>query len=133
MLHLLGATGLINFSFNNISLKQIFRETEDHVMFNKTIKLTSVFTICLFANMEENLKTGNILTFYFYFHRVKPSFLEYLSYLLNFMSVIAGPCNNFKDYIAFIEGRHTHMKLLEVNRKQKDFHSLPEPSPTVSF
>nr|XP_037861672.1 lysophospholipid acyltransferase 1 isoform X2 [Chlorocebus sabaeus] len=62
--------------------------------------------------------------------KVKPSFLEYLSYLLNFMSVIAGPCNNFKDYVAFIEGKHIHMKLLEVNRKQKGFHSLPEPSPT---
>lgn len=46
------------------------------------------------------------------------------------MSVIAGPCNNFKDYVAFIEGRHTHMKLLEVNWKEKGFHSLPEPSPT---
>ncbi|XP_025773105.1 lysophospholipid acyltransferase 1 isoform X4 [Puma concolor] len=46
------------------------------------------------------------------------------------MSVIAGPCNNFKDYIAFIEGRHTHMKLLEVNWKQRGFQSLPEPSPT---
>nr|XP_015090071.1 lysophospholipid acyltransferase 1 [Vicugna pacos] len=62
--------------------------------------------------------------------KAKPSFLEYLSYLLNFMSVIAGPCNNFKDYVAFIEGRHTHMKLLEVNWKEKGFHSLPEPSPT---
>ncbi|XP_036205639.1 lysophospholipid acyltransferase 1 isoform X4 [Myotis myotis] len=62
--------------------------------------------------------------------KVKPSFLEYLSYLLNFMSVIAGPCNNFKDYIAFIEGRHVHMKLLEVNWKEKGSHSLPEPSPT---
>ncbi|XP_026896202.2 lysophospholipid acyltransferase 1 isoform X3 [Acinonyx jubatus] len=62
--------------------------------------------------------------------KVKPSFLQYLSYLLNFMSVIAGPCNNFKDYIAFIEGRHTHMKLLEVNWKQRGFQSLPEPSPT---
>nr|XP_035955299.1 lysophospholipid acyltransferase 1 isoform X1 [Halichoerus grypus] len=62
--------------------------------------------------------------------KVKPSFLEYLSYLLNFMSVIAGPCNNFKDYIAFIEGRHIHTKLLEVNWKQRGFHSLPEPSPT---
>lgn len=67
-----------------------------------------------------------------YVHRVKPSLLEYLSYHLNFMSVIAGPCNNFKDYIAFIEGRHIHMKLLEVNWKQRGFHSLPEPSPTVS-
>ncbi|KAI5130354.1 Lysophospholipid Acyltransferase 1 [Manis pentadactyla] len=62
--------------------------------------------------------------------KVKPSFLEYLSYLLNFMSVIAGPCNNFKDYLAFIEGRQTHMKLLEVNWKQKGLHSLPAPSPT---
>ncbi|KAF4013707.1 hypothetical protein G4228_004681 [Cervus hanglu yarkandensis] len=62
--------------------------------------------------------------------KAKPSFLEYVSYLLNFMSIIAGPCNNFKDYIAFIEGRHTHMKLLEVNWKEKGFHSLPEPSPT---
>ncbi|TKC37283.1 hypothetical protein EI555_010943 [Monodon monoceros] len=62
--------------------------------------------------------------------KAKPSFLEYVSYLLNFMSVIAGPCNNFKEYIAFIEGRHTHMKLLEVNWKKKGFHSLPEPSPT---
>uniref|UniRef100_A0A8C2ULX4 Membrane bound O-acyltransferase domain containing 1 n=2 Tax=Chinchilla lanigera TaxID=34839 RepID=A0A8C2ULX4_CHILA len=61
--------------------------------------------------------------------KVKPSFLEYLSYLLNFMSVIAGPCNNFKDYVAFIEGRHIHMKLLGVNWKHKGFHSLPEPSP----
>eukprot|EP00069_Balaena_mysticetus_P020244 bmy_12645T0 len=62
--------------------------------------------------------------------KAKPSFLEYVSYLLNFMSVIAGPCNNFKEYIAFIEGRHIHMKLLEVNWKEKGFHSLPEPSPT---
>uniref|UniRef100_G3T1N1 Membrane bound O-acyltransferase domain containing 1 n=1 Tax=Loxodonta africana TaxID=9785 RepID=G3T1N1_LOXAF len=62
--------------------------------------------------------------------KVKPSLLEYLSYLLNFMSVIVGPCNNFKDYVAFIEGSHTHMKLLEVNWKQRGFHSLPDPSPT---
>ncbi|XP_021116235.1 lysophospholipid acyltransferase 1 isoform X5 [Heterocephalus glaber] len=64
--------------------------------------------------------------------KVKPSLLEYLSYLLNFMSVIAGPCNNFKDYVAFIEGRHTHMKLLGVNWKQKGFHSLLEPSPNTA-
>ncbi|XP_052584918.1 lysophospholipid acyltransferase 1 isoform X2 [Peromyscus californicus insignis] len=62
--------------------------------------------------------------------KVKPSLLEYLSYHLNFMSVIAGPCNNFKDYVAFIEGRHIYMKLLEMNWKQRGFQSLPEPSPT---
>jgi len=67
------------------------------------------------------------------FHRTRPSLLEYLSYLLNFMSIIAGPCSNYKDYIAFIEGRHVHMKLLEVNWKQKGYDRLPEPSPTVSF
>ncbi|MEJ1284644.1 membrane bound O-acyltransferase domain containing 1 [Cricetulus griseus] len=64
--------------------------------------------------------------------KVKPSLLEYLSYHLNFMSIIAGPCNNFKDYAAFIEGRHIHMKLLEVNWKQRGFHSLPEPSPSAA-
>nr|XP_044992653.1 lysophospholipid acyltransferase 1 isoform X2 [Jaculus jaculus] len=62
--------------------------------------------------------------------KVKPSLLEYLSYLLNFMSVIAGPCNNFKDYVAFIEGKHIHMRLLEMHWKQRGLHSLPEPSPT---
>ncbi|XP_038246283.1 lysophospholipid acyltransferase 1 isoform X3 [Dermochelys coriacea] len=62
--------------------------------------------------------------------KIRPSLLEYLSYLLNFMSVIAGPCSNYKDYIAFIEGRHMHMKLLEVNWKQKGYDRLPDPSPT---
>ncbi|KAJ7396764.1 Lysophospholipid acyltransferase 1 [Pitangus sulphuratus] len=62
----------------------------------------------------------------------RPSLLEYLSYLLNFMSIIAGPCSNYKDYIAFIEGRHVHMKLLEVNWKQKGYDRLPDPSPTQS-
>ncbi|XP_010209626.1 PREDICTED: lysophospholipid acyltransferase 1 [Tinamus guttatus] len=62
--------------------------------------------------------------------KTKPSLLEYLSYLLNFMSIIAGPCSNYKDYIAFIEGRHVHMKLLEVNWKQKGYDRLPDPSPT---
>ncbi|EMP40406.1 Lysophospholipid acyltransferase 1 [Chelonia mydas] len=62
--------------------------------------------------------------------KIRPSLLEYLSYLLNFMSVIAGPCSNYKDYIAFIEGRHVHMKLLEVNWKQKGYDRLPDPSPT---
>ncbi|XP_053914860.1 lysophospholipid acyltransferase 1 isoform X4 [Cuculus canorus] len=64
------------------------------------------------------------------FSGTRPSLLEYLSYLLNFMSIIAGPCSNYKDYIAFIEGRHVHMKLLEVNWKQKGYDRLPDPSPT---
>ncbi|XP_069469678.1 lysophospholipid acyltransferase 1 [Ambystoma mexicanum] len=59
----------------------------------------------------------------------RPSLLEYLSYHLNFLSILAGPCSNFRDYIAFIEGRHVHMKLLEVNWKGKDYDRLPEPSP----
>uniref|UniRef100_F6WIK0 Membrane bound O-acyltransferase domain containing 1 n=1 Tax=Monodelphis domestica TaxID=13616 RepID=F6WIK0_MONDO len=62
--------------------------------------------------------------------KVRPSFLEYISYLLNFLSVIAGPCSSYKDYVAFIEGRHIHMKLLEMNWKQKGYSSFPNPSPT---
>ncbi|XP_061449176.1 lysophospholipid acyltransferase 1 isoform X2 [Rhineura floridana] len=61
--------------------------------------------------------------------KARPSFLEYLSYQLNFMSIIAGPCSNYKDYIAFIEGRQVQMKLLEVNWKQKGHDRLPDPSP----
>ncbi|KAL8182461.1 UNVERIFIED_CONTAM: hypothetical protein K2H54_056727 [Gekko kuhli] len=61
--------------------------------------------------------------------KIRPSLLEYLSYLLNFMSILVGPCSNYKDYIAFIEGRHVQMKLLEVNWKPNGNDKLPEPSP----
>uniref|UniRef100_A0A665SV48 Membrane bound O-acyltransferase domain containing 1 n=1 Tax=Echeneis naucrates TaxID=173247 RepID=A0A665SV48_ECHNA len=37
---------------------------------------------------------------------VRPSLIEYLSYNLNFLSVLVGPCTNYKDYVDFIEGRH---------------------------
>nr|XP_020637322.1 lysophospholipid acyltransferase 1 isoform X4 [Pogona vitticeps] len=63
------------------------------------------------------------------FSGTKPTLLEYLSYHLNFLSIIAGPCSNYKDYIAFIEGRHVQMKLLDVHWKQKGFDRLPDPSP----
>uniref|UniRef100_A0AAR2M6B2 Membrane bound O-acyltransferase domain containing 1 n=1 Tax=Pygocentrus nattereri TaxID=42514 RepID=A0AAR2M6B2_PYGNA len=39
-------------------------------------------------------------------YSTRPSLLEYLSYNLNFMSILVGPCSNYKDYIEFIEGRH---------------------------
>ncbi|XP_075069234.1 membrane-bound glycerophospholipid O-acyltransferase 1 [Mixophyes fleayi] len=55
----------------------------------------------------------------------RPTFLEYLSYHLNFMSVLAGPCSNFQDYVAFIEGRHIQTKLLE----GKGYTKFLEPSP----
>uniref|UniRef100_A0A3Q3WQ63 Uncharacterized protein n=1 Tax=Mola mola TaxID=94237 RepID=A0A3Q3WQ63_MOLML len=42
---------------------------------------------------------------------VRPSVIEYLSYNLNFLSVLAGPCSNYKDYIDFIEGRHISERL----------------------
>uniref|UniRef100_A0A8D0BD12 Membrane bound O-acyltransferase domain containing 1 n=1 Tax=Salvator merianae TaxID=96440 RepID=A0A8D0BD12_SALMN len=61
--------------------------------------------------------------------KTKPSLLEYLSYQLNFMSIIAGPYSNYKDYIAFIEGRHVQMKLVEVPWKQRGHDRLPNPSP----
>ncbi|ETE68526.1 Lysophospholipid acyltransferase 1, partial [Ophiophagus hannah] len=61
--------------------------------------------------------------------KTRPSLLEYLSYHLNFMSIIAGPCSNFKDYIEFIEGRHVQMKLLKVSWKQRNCDRFPDPSP----
>ncbi|KAK1173396.1 lysophospholipid acyltransferase 1-like isoform X1 [Acipenser oxyrinchus oxyrinchus] len=61
--------------------------------------------------------------------KARPTLLEYLSYNLNFLSILAGPCSNYKDYIAFIEGRHIAMKPLERNRKPNGYSRLPEPSP----
>uniref|UniRef100_A0AAY4ERK3 Membrane bound O-acyltransferase domain containing 1 n=1 Tax=Denticeps clupeoides TaxID=299321 RepID=A0AAY4ERK3_9TELE len=45
------------------------------------------------------------------FHSSKPSLLEYLSYNLNFLSILVGPWNNYKDYIDFIEGKHAERRL----------------------
>uniref|UniRef100_A0A4W3HMV3 Membrane bound O-acyltransferase domain containing 1 n=1 Tax=Callorhinchus milii TaxID=7868 RepID=A0A4W3HMV3_CALMI len=61
--------------------------------------------------------------------RVRPTFLQYCSYHLNFLSILAGPTSNYKDYIAFIEGSHINMKLLEINWKKKGYRTLPDPSP----
>ncbi|XP_034285136.1 lysophospholipid acyltransferase 1 [Pantherophis guttatus] len=61
--------------------------------------------------------------------KTRPSLLEYLSYQLNFMSIIAGPCSNFKDYIDFIEGRHVQVKLLKVSWKQRSDDRFLDPSP----
>lgn len=41
----------------------------------------------------------------------KPSLIAYLSYNLNFLSVLVGPCSDYKDYIDFIEGRHISSRL----------------------
>ncbi|KAJ8353843.1 hypothetical protein SKAU_G00214100 [Synaphobranchus kaupii] len=61
--------------------------------------------------------------------RSKPSLLEYLSYHLNFMSILVGPCSNYKDYTEFIEGRHIQSKLAESSHIGNRFGSGPEPSP----
>ncbi|XP_077126071.1 membrane-bound glycerophospholipid O-acyltransferase 1 isoform X1 [Ranitomeya variabilis] len=57
----------------------------------------------------------------------KPTFLEYISYHLNFMSILAGPCSNFNEYVGFIEGRHIQSKL--VGNKAKDSTTFTDPSP----
>uniref|UniRef100_A0A8C4WXG3 Membrane bound O-acyltransferase domain containing 2b n=1 Tax=Eptatretus burgeri TaxID=7764 RepID=A0A8C4WXG3_EPTBU len=36
--------------------------------------------------------------------RQRPNLLQYLSYNFNFLSILAGPCCSYKDYVAFIEG-----------------------------
>ncbi|KAL7874808.1 hypothetical protein SRHO_G00057780 [Serrasalmus rhombeus] len=62
----------------------------------------------------------------------RPSLLEYLSYNLNFMSILVGPCSNYKDYIEFIEGRHVQSKLKRLREgspEQNGWDALSEPSP----
>ncbi|XP_072890646.1 lysophospholipid acyltransferase 2-like isoform X1 [Hemitrygon akajei] len=58
-----------------------------------------------------------------------PSLLEYISYNLNFMGILAGPLNSFNDYITFIEGRNfevgeTHL----ASGKQSKMSPHNEPS-----
>uniref|UniRef100_A0A671XPM4 Membrane bound O-acyltransferase domain containing 1 n=1 Tax=Sparus aurata TaxID=8175 RepID=A0A671XPM4_SPAAU len=66
------------------------------------------------------------------FCSVRPSFIEYLSYNLNFLSVLVGPCSNYKDYIDFIEGRHIGRRLRQHSgacNGQNGYDKTPEPSP----
>ncbi|XP_052003685.1 lysophospholipid acyltransferase 1-like [Xyrauchen texanus] len=62
----------------------------------------------------------------------KPSLLEYLSYNINFLSVLVGPFSNYKDYVEFIEGQDAHHKLRRVKAsspQQNGWDRVPEPSP----
>ncbi|XP_041758439.1 lysophospholipid acyltransferase 1 isoform X1 [Coregonus clupeaformis] len=65
----------------------------------------------------------------------KPSLIEYLSYNLNFFSILVGPCSHYKDYIDFIEGRHVQRRLRRLsgsNTGQNGFEKVPEPSPVAA-
>uniref|UniRef100_UPI00398EC7D3 lysophospholipid acyltransferase 2-like isoform X3 n=1 Tax=Pristiophorus japonicus TaxID=55135 RepID=UPI00398EC7D3 len=58
-----------------------------------------------------------------------PSLLEYLSYSLNFMGILAGPLSSFNDYITFIEGRNFEVGTNHLaNGKKSSKHPLNEPS-----
>ncbi|XP_072357154.1 lysophospholipid acyltransferase 2-like [Scyliorhinus torazame] len=58
-----------------------------------------------------------------------PSLLEYLSYNLNFMGILAGPLHSFNDYISFIEGRNFEMRTKPLANGKKSNECLPdEPS-----
>uniref|UniRef100_A0A3B5MKJ5 Membrane bound O-acyltransferase domain containing 1 n=1 Tax=Xiphophorus couchianus TaxID=32473 RepID=A0A3B5MKJ5_9TELE len=62
----------------------------------------------------------------------KPSLIEYLSYNLNFLSVLVGPCSNYKDYIDFIEGKHISWRLKQHSgtcNGQNGYDKTPDPSP----
>ncbi|XP_067867589.1 lysophospholipid acyltransferase 2-like isoform X2 [Heterodontus francisci] len=58
-----------------------------------------------------------------------PSLLEYLSYNLNFMGILAGPLNSFNDYISFIEGRNFEVGTNHLANGKKSIQCpLNEPS-----
>ncbi|KAM3873444.1 lysophospholipid acyltransferase 1 [Diretmus argenteus] len=62
----------------------------------------------------------------------RPSLIEYLSYNLNFLSILVGPCSNYKDYIDFIEGRHIRRRLRRHSgtcNGQNGYDKTPDPSP----
>ncbi|CAJ1061797.1 Lysophospholipid acyltransferase 1 [Xyrichtys novacula] len=62
----------------------------------------------------------------------RPSFIEYLSYNLNFLGVMVGPCNDYQEYIDFIEGRHISKRLRQHSgtcNGQNGYDKVPDPSP----
>lgn len=62
--------------------------------------------------------------------------MEYLSYNLNFLSVLVGPCSNYKDYIDFIEGKHISRRLGQhpgTCNGQNGYDTTLHPSPVVSL
>lgn len=63
---------------------------------------------------------------------VKPSLIEYLSYNLNFLSILVGPCSNYKDYVDFIEGRHISQRLKQHSGMCNGHSKTPDLSPLVS-
>lgn len=66
----------------------------------------------------------------------KPSLLEYLSYNINFLSILVGPCSIYKDYIEFIKGQHVQHRLKRVkdsSSQQNGWDKVPEPSPVVRY
>ncbi|XP_031212849.1 lysophospholipid acyltransferase 2 isoform X2 [Mastomys coucha] len=63
--------------------------------------------------------------------RRMPSLLEYVSYTCNFMGILAGPLCSYKDYIAFIEGRASHVAHSSENGKEEQ-HGKADPSPNAA-
>lgn len=65
----------------------------------------------------------------------RPSLLQYLSYNLNFLSILVGPCSTYRDYLDFIEGRHISRRLRRPSgacNGQNGHIKAPEPSPLVT-
>uniref|UniRef100_A0A7N6FKP5 Membrane bound O-acyltransferase domain containing 1 n=1 Tax=Anabas testudineus TaxID=64144 RepID=A0A7N6FKP5_ANATE len=63
---------------------------------------------------------------------VRPSLIEYLSYTLNFLGVLVGPCSDYQDYVDFIEGRHISKRLKQHSQTcngQNGYDKTPDLSP----
>lgn len=60
----------------------------------------------------------------------RPSLISYLSYNLNFLSVLVGPCSDYKDYVNFIEGQHISSRLRsQTCNGHNGYKKQVEPSP----
>uniref|UniRef100_A0A9J8BMM0 Membrane bound O-acyltransferase domain containing 1 n=2 Tax=Cyprinus carpio TaxID=7962 RepID=A0A9J8BMM0_CYPCA len=80
--------------------------------------------------VHDGEKSFYFITDIFFFS--KPSLLEYLSYNINFLSILVGPCSIYKDYIEFIKGQHVQHRLKRVkdsSSQQNGWDKVPEPSP----
>uniref|UniRef100_A0AAZ3P759 Membrane bound O-acyltransferase domain containing 1 n=1 Tax=Oncorhynchus tshawytscha TaxID=74940 RepID=A0AAZ3P759_ONCTS len=105
------------------------------------IMAVSYLAVCQVIAMLFQIKTGllavlqtvsNVSFFLSSTSSSKPSLIEYLSYNLNFLSILVGPCSHYKDYIDFIEGRHVQRRLSASNTGQNGYDKVSEPSPMAA-
>uniref|UniRef100_A0A4W5R9V7 Membrane bound O-acyltransferase domain containing 1 n=1 Tax=Hucho hucho TaxID=62062 RepID=A0A4W5R9V7_9TELE len=103
--------------------------------FSGPLMIITQKTTMLAFQVHDGKEFSNVSFFLSSTSSSKPSLIGYLSYNLNFLSILVGPCSHYKDYIDFIEGKHLQRRLRRLsgsNTGQNGYDKVPEPSPMAA-